>query len=61
MNNKKFLAILKRNGYTLTRIKGSHNIFKKEGKHISIPIKKGKDIHRGMINRLIKENNLQGV
>lgn len=61
MTNREFIAILKNNGYTLTRISGSHNIFQKEGKHISIPIKKGKDLHRGMVNRLIKENNLQGV
>lgn len=61
MNNKKFLAILKNNGYTLSRTKGSHNIFKKENNTISIPIHKGKDLHKGMVNRLIKENNLQGV
>jgi len=58
MNNKKVLKILKNNGFLLARKKGSHFIFIRENNHISIPIHKGKDIHRGMLKRLFKENNI---
>ena len=51
-----FCKVLRKNGYSYSRSKGSHNIYvNSEGKHISVPY------HLAAIvaYRLIKENNLQ--
>lgn len=51
-----FVPVLKRNGYTYARCRGSHFIFVNplNGKHISV----NKDLNREVKNRLIKENGL---
>lgn len=53
-----FRIILKKNGYTLQRTKGDHEIWVKDGKHISIP-NNAKCINIMITRRLIKENNLR--
>ena len=53
---KKFLTILKENGFVYIRTKGSHSIYKNEdGIHLSVP-KKLKSV---VALRLIKEHNLK--
>lgn len=55
-SQRDFVKILKRNGYSLIRHKGSHSIYYNEkGNHISIP----KTIKSVIAQRLIKENNLK--
>lgn len=55
-NNKKFIRILRRNGFKHIRDSGSHNIYESpKGKHISVPHHLAPIIAK----RLIKENNLK--
>lgn len=55
-SHKEFVSLLRKNDYSLNRIKGSHFIHtNKEGNHISIPHKLSCVIAR----RLIKENKLK--
>lgn len=49
-----FSRILKDNGFHLDRINGSHYIYVKDSRHISI----SRNLKSVIANRLIKENNL---
>ena len=51
---KEFCKLVKKNGYELSRISGSHHIFKKDGSTIVV----NKDLNRMVCQRLIKENCL---
>ena len=52
---KAFCVLVKRNGYSLSRIKGDHYIYKNaKGKHISVPLR----LESVIAKRLIKENHL---
>jgi len=56
-NEKEFVRLLKKNGYTLERYNGSHQIWVKEGCcFITVP----KSLNPMLVRRLIKENNLEG-
>jgi predicted RNA binding protein YcfA (HicA-like mRNA interferase family) len=56
MNGKDLSAILKENGWTLDRVKGSHYIFIKPGKRsIPVPIHGSKDLPKGLIRAILKQ------
>jgi predicted RNA binding protein YcfA (HicA-like mRNA interferase family) len=49
-----FIKMVERNGYHYDRNNGSHSIYVKDGKHITIPLR----IEAPIAKRLIKEHNL---
>ena len=49
-----FIRMIERNGYHYLRNNGSHAIYVKDGKHITVPLR----IEAPIAKRLIKENNL---
>ena len=53
---REFVPVLRRNGYSYARCKGSHFIYinRQSGKHITI----NKDLNNLVMERLIKENCL---
>ena len=51
---KEFIKVVKKNGFRYERHSGSHAIYTRNGKHISIPHK----LECVIARRLIKENNL---
>lgn len=51
---KEFIKVVKKNGFRYERHSGSHAIYIRDGKHISIPHK----LECVIARRLIKENNL---
>ncbi len=65
ISGKEFCKILKRKGWKLVRISGSHYIYTKKGKkeRISVPVHKNKTLKMGLLKYLmkiaeIKENEL---
>ena len=54
---REFVPILRKNGYTKARTRGSHTVFinRKTHKHISV----NANLNRMVRERLIKENNLE--
>jgi predicted RNA binding protein YcfA (HicA-like mRNA interferase family) len=49
-------AILKENGWTLDRVKGSYHIYVKPGKRsIPVPIHGSKDLPKGLIKAILKQ------
>jgi predicted RNA binding protein YcfA (HicA-like mRNA interferase family) len=56
MNGKDLSTILRDNGWTLDRVKGSHHIFIKTGKRsIPVPIHGSKDLPKGLIRAILKQ------
>lgn len=58
MKDKDLLQILKKNGWNLVRINGSHHVLQKDGKTVVVPLH-GKDVPVGLLNRILKETGLK--
>lgn len=58
MKDKDLLKLLKKNGWTVVRINGSHHILQKEGKTTVVPVH-GKDVPTGLLNTILKETGLK--
>lgn len=58
MRDKDLLKLLKKNGWRLIRINGSHHILQKGEQTITVPIH-GKDVPVGLLNRILKETGLR--
>lgn len=57
MKDKDLLKLLKQNGWSVVRIKGSHHILQKEGKTTVVPVH-GKDVPTGLLKTILKETGL---
>lgn len=56
MNGKDILKVLKKNGWTLQRVNGSHHILKKDDKSYSLAVHHN-DIPNGTIKKIENETN----
>lgn len=59
MTGKEFLQLLKNNGWTLERINGSHHIMVKQNKTLSVPVHSGRELGKGLLNKLSKAGGLK--
>ncbi|MCL2399971.1 MAG: type II toxin-antitoxin system HicA family toxin [Defluviitaleaceae bacterium] len=61
MTGKELVNRLKRNGWKLDRVHGSHHIMIKEGYlPATVPVHGNKDIPKGTLNQLLKDTGLKG-
>ncbi len=58
MRDKDLLKLLKKNGWDIVRIHGSHHVLQKNGQTIVVPIH-GKDVPIGLLNSILKETGLK--
>jgi len=60
VSGKEFIKILKRNGWTLLRVQGSHHIFGKVGTDvkISVPVHKNQSLKVGLLRHFLKQAEL---
>lgn len=58
MKDRDLIKLLKKNGWQLDRINGSHYIFRKEGKTVSVPVH-GKDVPTGLLHQILKDVGLK--
>jgi predicted RNA binding protein YcfA (HicA-like mRNA interferase family) len=58
MSGKDFVKLLKRDGWILDRVKGSHHIMRKGGVSISVPAHTNEDLKPGILNSLKKQAGL---
>lgn len=58
MKDKDLLKLLKKNGWEIVRIKGSHHVLQKNGNTTVVPIH-GKDVPTGLLNNILKETGLK--
>ena len=59
MNAKQVMDVLKKNGWTLDRVNGSHHIFIKEGRRsVAVPMHGSRDIGK-LARRILKEAGIE--
>jgi predicted RNA binding protein YcfA (HicA-like mRNA interferase family) len=58
MSGKDLVKLLKKNGWILDRIKGSHHILRKNGDSLAVPVHKNEDLKPGIFNSLKKKAGL---
>lgn len=58
MKDKDLLKLLKKNGWKIVRINGSHHVLQKNEKTTVIPIH-GRDVPTGLLNQILKETELK--
>ena len=58
MKDRDLIKLLKKNGWKLDRINGSHHIFRKEGMTVSIPVH-GTDVPTGLLHQILKDVGLK--
>ena len=59
MTGKELKKLLLINGWEIARIKGSHHIFEKDGKTITVPIHNNKDLKKGLELAILKQAGLR--
>ncbi|HNW29069.1 MAG TPA: type II toxin-antitoxin system HicA family toxin [Clostridia bacterium] len=59
MTGKELVKLLKKDGWTLDRIKGSHHIMIKGTMTLSVPVHGNRDLPAGILHRLMKDGGLQ--
>lgn len=59
MTGKELIKLLKKEGWELDRINGSHHIMIKDRMTLSVPVHGKKDLPTGILHRLMKEGGLK--
>ncbi|MDA3957891.1 type II toxin-antitoxin system HicA family toxin [Oceanispirochaeta sp.] len=60
MTGKKIMKVLKKHGWYLERITGSHHIFYKEGfRSIAVPVHGKKDLGPGLLKAIFRQAGLE--
>ena len=58
MRDKDLLKLLKKEGWTVIRIQGSHHILQKGDQIETLPIH-GRDVPTGLLNKILKRTGLK--
>lgn len=58
MRDKDLLKLMKKNGWTVVRVQGSHHILQKGNQIETLPIH-GKDVPTGLLNAILKRTGLK--
>ena len=62
MTGRDIVKIMKRNGWILDRISGSHHVMVKEGlRGIPVPVHGKKDIPKGLAGAILKQAGIKGI
>ena len=60
MNGKELIKILKKNGWVLDRVAGSHHIMIKEGKRaVPVQVHSSKDLPKGLVSAIFKQTGIK--
>ncbi len=59
MKSSEFHKLVKRNGWKLLRVSGSHYIYEKDGKTYPVPFHGAKEMGKGIENKIKKEMGLK--
>jgi predicted RNA binding protein YcfA (HicA-like mRNA interferase family) len=59
MNGKQIVAQLKKKGWVLKRVKGSHHLMQKNGKTVPVPVHGTEDIKPGLLAALEKQTGVK--
>jgi predicted RNA binding protein YcfA (HicA-like mRNA interferase family) len=53
------IELLRKHGWQLDRITGSHHIMKKQDKTLTVPVHGNRDVPKGTLNSILKEAGLK--
>ena len=59
MLGKDLVQLLKKNGWTLDHVRGSHYVLSKGGQHVSVPVHAGRQLGKGLLHELLKKAGLK--
>jgi predicted RNA binding protein YcfA (HicA-like mRNA interferase family) len=59
MTGKDLIKLLKKHGWELDRISGSHHVLVKGNKTLTVPVHGKKDLKKGTLEALLKEGGLK--
>lgn len=58
MKGKELVKLLKKEGWVLERVNGSHHIMEKDGLPVSVPVH-NTDIQKGLLHAIMKKTGLK--
>ncbi len=62
ISGKDLVSLLEKNGFVITRIKGSHHRMKHpDGRITTIPVHKNDPISKGLLRKIIREDIALGI
>ncbi len=61
MNGKEVLKLLKKNGWQLDRVSGSHHILAKGNQTITVPVHGSADLKTGTLKAIFKQAGLKNT
>ncbi|MCK5198602.1 MAG: type II toxin-antitoxin system HicA family toxin [Spirochaetales bacterium] len=59
MTGKELVKLLKKNGWRVVRISGSHHLMQKDDKTVPIPLHGKKDLGKGLLNAILRQTGLK--
>lgn len=59
VTGKEMVALLKREGWALDRVSGSHHKLVKGGQHVSVPVHGNRELKPGTQHQILKEAGLR--
>jgi predicted RNA binding protein YcfA (HicA-like mRNA interferase family) len=59
VTGRELIKLLRKYGWQLDRITGSHYIMKKQEKTLTVPVHSKRDIPKGTLNSILKEAGLK--
>jgi len=59
VTGRELIKLLRKHGWQLDRITGSHHIMKKQEKTLTVPVHGNRDMPKGTLNSILKEAGLK--
>jgi predicted RNA binding protein YcfA (HicA-like mRNA interferase family) len=61
MTGRELIRALKRNGWVLDRVSGSHHIMIKEGRRsVPVPVHGSRELPKGLVAAILKQAGIEG-
>jgi len=62
VTGRQLIKIMKRNGWILDRVSGSHHVMIKEGRRsIPVPVHGQRDLPKGLVNAILRQAGIKGI
>jgi len=59
VTGRELIKLLRKHGWQIDRISGSHHIMKRKDKTLTVPVHGNREIPKGMLNSILKEAGLK--
>jgi predicted RNA binding protein YcfA (HicA-like mRNA interferase family) len=59
MTGKELIKLMRKNGWKIDRISGSHHVLVKRNKTLTVPVHGNRDLKKGTLEALLKQGGLK--